>query len=229
MARALILSGGIFHPFDESSAALAEIFAEVGLTSEVTADFEAGLSKIDPEAFDLVAVNALRWGMMTGDKYEPYRDEWAFQMPDDGRRRLVDFVEQGGALFGLHTASICFDDWPEWGDLLGGAWAWGVSHHPPLATINVSVDNRTHPITSGVGGFEVEDEIYHHLSPRADVEVLLTAQNTEEGRQPIAWVREQGRGRVVYDALGHDGASLRQADHRTLIRNAARWALNSGR
>jgi type 1 glutamine amidotransferase len=35
-----------------------------------------------------------------------------------------------------------------------------------------------------------------------------------------------GQGRVVYDALGHDGASLNHPTHAQLLRDAAQWALH---
>jgi len=223
--RALILSGGIFHPFAETSEVLAEIFGELGGAAEITEDVEGGALRLAREPFDMVAVNALRWGMMTADKYEPYRADWAFQVSPEMRAALTGFVAEGGALFGLHTASICFDDWPEWGDLLGGAWEWGRSHHPPPAPVEIAIAPIGHPITQGLSGFQVTDEIYHHLSPRADADILLTAQNTDEGRQPIAWARAHGAGRVVYDGLGHDGASLNTPGHREIVARAALWAL----
>ena len=54
----------------------------------------------------------------------------------------------GGGLFGFHTACLCFDDWDEWRDILGGVWVWGRSRHPPLGPAAVSKTAEDHPLTS---------------------------------------------------------------------------------
>ena len=65
----LLLTGGIFHPFDQSAPTMASIFEEVGFESEITEDLEEGLSRLDRESFDMLTVYALRWTMQTGEKY----------------------------------------------------------------------------------------------------------------------------------------------------------------
>ena len=174
----------------------------------------------------MVTVNALRWGMMTADKYEPFRAEWAYQTPQTSRDTLTQFVQSGAALFGLHTASICFDDWPEWGRLLGAQWQWGTSHHPPLGPVTVRPTANHHAISQGLNQFEMNDEIYHCLKLEPDVMPLLEGECAAgDGPQPIAWAREFGKGRVFYDALGHDAASVNDAQHRQLLQRAAQWLL----
>jgi hypothetical protein len=82
----------------------------------------------------------------------------------------------------------------------------------------------SHPIVDGCAGFRVTDEIYHHLHMQPDVIPLLDAQR-DEGPQALLWAREVGRGRVVYDALGHDAASLAEPEHARILRRSALWAL----
>lgn len=226
MRANLIISGGIFHPFDESSEALATILRDAGIESRVVNDVDAGLALLAGGNFDMLTINALRWGMMTADKYEPYRAEWAYHMPRASCDKLTGFVDSGGALLGIHTASICFDDWPEWGELLGGSWQWGISHHPPSGPVSVWPTGHTHAVTEGIQPFELSDEIYHQLALEADVEPLLLGDcKACEGPQPVCWAREFGNGRVVYDALGHDAASLNHPQHRQLLGQAAHWLL----
>ena len=224
MHKNLIISGGIFHPFDESSNALTGILHEVGVESNVTDDVDAGIHALAGGSYDLLTINALRWGMMTADKYEPYRAEWAYRMPQSSRDTLMKFVEAGGALLGLHTASICFDDWQQWGSVLGGQWQWGISHHPPLGPVSVRPTENRHVVSNGIQAFEMIDEIYHDLKLQPDVVPLLeggTAAGVDV--QPLVWAREFGNGRVVYDALGHNAASVNQPQHRQLLQQAARW------
>lgn len=224
MSENLIITGGIFHPFDELSRALCEVLEEVGIRSYITEDMDAGLQSLTSGSYGMLTINALRWGMMTADKYEPYRAEWAYRMPPSSRDALRNFVVSGGALLGMHTASICFDDWPEWGALLGGRWRWGVSYHPPLGPVSARPTMVSHAVTGGVEPFELTDEIYHDLELQPDVVPLVEGESPGgDGAQPVVWARSYGKGRVVYDALGHDAASINQPQHRRLLQQAARW------
>jgi type 1 glutamine amidotransferase len=40
----------------------------------------------------------------------------------------------------------------------------------------------------------------------------------------VLWTHRYGAGRVVYDGLGHDAASLEHPVHRRLVQRAALWA-----
>ena len=224
MRRNLIISGGIFHPFDDSSAALSTTLTRVGIESDICTDVLEGIGRLASGRYAMLTINALRWGMMTADKYEPYRAEWAFRMPDDARSTLSEFVNLGGGLLGLHTASICFDDWQGWCDLLGAQWQWGSSYHPELAEIEVRPTRRGHSITTGIEPFRVTDEVYHHLRTAPRIEPLVMARTPEgEGEQPVVWARNVGNGRAVYDALGHDADSINQPMHARLLRQSAEW------
>jgi type 1 glutamine amidotransferase len=229
MARNLILAGGIGHPFETAAPALAAILDDVGIACDVTFDIEAGLAALAKGGYDLVTVYALRWRMLGNEKYAPHRAQWAFSLSDTGRQTLTGFVRDGGGLLGLHTACICFDDWPGWKDLLGGAWIWGKSFHPPYGPVAARPTAEPHPITAGLPGFALRDEVYSALDLMPDVKPLLTAVATgQDGAgavAPIAWARTFGRGRVAFDALGHDRAALEEPVHRRIVARSALWAL----
>ncbi len=218
-ATNLIITGGINHPFEASAAALARVLRDVGIDSSVTEDVDAGLAAVGRRKYSLVTVYTLRWRMLDHEKYAPFRARWAYTIDAAGRRALEQHVQGGGALLGLHTASLCFDTWSEWGDLLGAVWRWGTSFHPPLAPLTVRPDSEAHPITQHLPAFDLIDETYHHLDASADARPLLWV-----GDQPVAWAREAG-GRVVYDALGHDARSFEQPDHARFLQRAALWTL----
>src|SRR5579883_830327 len=147
MPRNLILTGGIGHPFDDAAPALRDILAEAGIASDITSDLEAGIAELGHGAYPLVTVYALRWRMEGSEKYAPHRAAWAFSLSAAARRSLSSHVAAGGGLLGLHTASICFDDWPEWRDLLGAAWQWGRSFHPPLGPAEVRPTSAAHAVS----------------------------------------------------------------------------------
>jgi hypothetical protein len=223
--RALILIGGIFHEFPATAGALARVLGEAGFSCEVTEDVDGVLRGLPARGEPpLVVLMALRWGMTQHAKYEPYRARWAFAASAEMRRGLEAHLERGGGLLGLHTASICFDDWPGWPGLLGAGWQWGRSFHPSPAPARVTLAAQPHAVTRGAAAFAVVDEIYHELAVAPDARVLWHAQADDDAAAvPVAWAREHGAGRVVYDALGHDAASIAQPQHARLLARAACW------
>jgi len=117
---------------------------------------------------------------------------------------FVAWVEGGGALVGIHGASTV-KDWPEYSALLGGEF----DYHKDQATVQVRVDDASHPATAGLeSGFEVHEEMYLYKGfDRKRVHMLLSLDrhpNTgEPGFYPWAWTRVQGEGRVFHTGAGH--------------------------
>jgi hypothetical protein len=220
MIRNLLLSGGVGHDFPGTSAALAALLAQEGIHSDVTEDIERGIARI--AQYDMVTVNALRWRMLK-DKYAGQRAAWAFEISPAAQTALASFVKGGAPLLALHTASICFDNWPGWKDLLGGAWVWDRSWHPPLGPVR-AMPVGSDPIVEGLPDFDVEDEVYSDQSLKIGVEVLMSAvPEPDKPAQPLAWKHSYGSGRVFYSGLGHAVASVEQPTHAEMLRRAARW------
>lgn len=224
---AVIISGGVAHDFPASSAALAAVLTEVGFAVTVETDVEAvltGLGTADRTEAPLVVMNLLRWTMQV-DRYAAQRDEWSISPSAAARSALWAHVHSGGGLLGMHGASICFDDWPEWKELLGGVWRWDSSSHPPLAPqpVTVTVAKEGHPIVAGIGTFRIVDEVYGFLDRTDDVEGLLFSPHGGTDH-PLLWARTVGDGRVVYDALGHHVPSYAVQEHRMIVGRSARWA-----
>lgn len=223
--RNLILTGGIRHDFSDNTRAVDTHLSAVGIASEVWEDIDAGIDRLTTGDFDLVTVMALRWPMEGDPKYAPYRAEWRYEMPPGSARHLQTFVESGGGLFGLHTASLCFEDWPGWKDLLGGTWRWGRSYHPPRCALQVSPTGHSHEIVANLSGFDITDELFSDLDLTEGVVPLLEAKTRSgESVQPVLWARSIGKGRGVYDALGHDRVSLDHPVHLRLLQRCALWA-----
>jgi type 1 glutamine amidotransferase len=226
MARNLILTGGATHSFPVATPALAALLAEHGFESTISEDIESSLAALDKDCPELLTVYALRWTMSQNEKYAPLRERWAFSLSDRGRAAILSHLERGGGLVALHTALICFDDWPGWKEILGGGWTWGHSSHPPYGKVEVRLDDPDHPLLHGLDGFTLDDEVYGDLQLRSDVQALLHARaKSDPDWQPVLWTRRVGPARIVVDALGHDIGAFTHPVHRRMVARAALWAI----
>jgi type 1 glutamine amidotransferase len=220
-ARAVVLTGGPTHDFPATTGCLSTLLHEQGLVAELHEDVDDGLRAL-PGA-SLLVVIAVRWTMRapgTPERYRVRADEDGVSPAADARAALAEHLHGGGGVLAMHTAIICFDDWPEWAATLGGAWRWGRSSHPPLGELAVKVATPGHPLVAGLADFTIVDERYSDLDHGSDPPTpLLVADGL-----PLLWARVHGNGRVVYDALGHHAASYAVPEHREIVRRAIRWA-----
>ena len=138
------------------------------------------------------------------------------QREEELKKSLVDFVKGGKGLIGVHAATDTYRNWPEYNQMMGGAF---VSHpwHKLVPVKNLAPD---HPVNAAFGGkgFEIADEIYMFrddtalASGRKYLLALDTDKMSKEdvakgkrkdGTYPISWVSNFGKGRVFYCSLGH--------------------------
>ena len=219
--KALILSGGVAHDYARTSAMLSEILAEAGIESDIREDFRA-VEDGSLQRYDLVVLNCARW---TCNQTPQWRDQWQFELSDAARKGLLEFLAQGKGLLALHAATICFDDWPEYRKILGVWWEWGESGHAPHQKHAMRVRTDAHPLVKGIHDFEIVDELYTDPRITDKVEPLIEAE-WEGKRHPILWIRQYGKARVCYNALGHGVQAFANPVFRLLLQRGALWAGN---
>lgn len=223
MSHVVVLAGGSphAHDFAATGAELVELAGDLGYDVTFTDDPDGAAALL--AGADALVVDGL-WWRMEGEAYDRWRSEHAYSPPPTTREAIDAFVRGGGGLLAVHTASICFDDWPEWGDLVGGAWQWGTSSHPPYGPVTATVVG-THPIVADLPDtIELDDEVYGDLALRDGIDVLVAARRTPDDEpQPVVWLHRFGDGRVVYDGFGHDADSIRHPAHRTLLGRSLTW------
>jgi type 1 glutamine amidotransferase len=227
MLRAVLLSGGIYHDFERMSAATAGVLATADMAVEIVHSPEELVAALDRTPADLIVVQALRWRMLGNEKYEPFREEWAYETGTDLIASMNAHVARGGGVLSLHTGCICFDDWPGWQAILGGGWIWGESFHAPglePVDINPAAD---HPVAAGISPFTVVDEHYRNLALHPGSVVLAQGATADGVSHPVAWAREGAdfAGRAVTLTIGHDLASLTEPRQARFIRQAALWSV----
>jgi len=217
MKKAIILSGadrydGRWHDHSATSQRIAEILREVG--------FDARIRACHPRAFgDLAGTELLVVNTASGAPApEDASDEaWA-----PAHSALRAYVEGGGPVIALHLAASSFREIPEWPDWIGGAWIQGASMHPPIADSHVTVLTDAHPIVAGLGDFDIYDEMYSYLELQPG-NVILATHYYEGHDHPLAWARERGAGRAVYDAFGHGIRAYDSPDRIRLLQREALW------
>ncbi len=127
------------------------------------------------------------------------------------KESLLAFIRGGKGVVGIHAATDCFYEWPEFGRLMGGYF----NGHPWHELVSVAVDDPGHPLTAIFKGkgFDITDEIYQFKAPysRENLKILLKldrAKTSGKGARAdndyaISWIRTFGKGRVFYCSLGH--------------------------
>ena len=216
----VILSGGIFHDFPATSQLLADYAEHFQMASIIVEHPDEAFALIQAGGVSLLTVNALHWPM-AGEKYDPYRDAWRYEMNGEHAQTLQQFMVQGGNLLGLHTASICFSDWPGWQTLLGGRWVWGQSFHPDPSSLSLTPTPAG--MDFGLKHFTTTDERYTDLEISPEAQVLMVGSDSECAGEPLVWRKTMGEGRAAYSALGHDAHSLASAGVKHLLMKLMAW------
>jgi uncharacterized protein len=163
-----------------------EVLQEAGTPEEVAAAVTAENLK----RFDLVF-----FGNTTGN----------LNFTPEGRTAFYQWIENGGAYAGVHSASDTFHGDPLYENLVRGHFR----DHGPQVTVRIYNQDPSHPATRDVPeNFEIHDEIYLFKGwDRSRVHVLLAMpkhpNNDEQGDFPVAWTNRVGKGRMFYTSLGH--------------------------
>ncbi len=130
---------------------------------------------------------------------------------------LTEFVRSGKGFAGIHGATATFKESEAYWQLIGGRFK-GHTYE----TFPVRIEDTEHPITCWLKDFEIKDETYsHNFHEGVDLHVLARRPKDHE---PVVWVREFGKGRVFYNALGHDRNSWENPDFQEITLRGIYWA-----
>lgn len=229
--RVLIFSGvgrhaDIWHPFEETTAQIAEVAAEIGAQVEI--------NRSTPDAFDdLSGVDVVVINSGGGDPDDRPRPDPQW---DAAQAKLAAYLKAGGKLLGTHTAATAFYGWDEWAELFGGAWVRGTSHHPQrsYALFVATPAFADHPLFAGIqtpAGLPAldgrpavlcYDERYSDLVLREGISPTMT-HDLGGTEQVCGWLNGD---RVIYDSLGHDARSYASQSRRRLLANELRYLID---
>ncbi len=158
------------------------------------------------------------------------------EMDDQQKSDFLSFIHDDGKGFiGVHSASITFTKWPEFGEMLGGYFdehPWGTFDAP------VIVEDPVFPGMKQWGAsFTLKDEIYQIKQfSRENTRVLmrldatkLDLANPKVHRQDrdfaVTWAKMYGKGRVFYSTLGHVDTNWDKPEMQQMFVHAIKWAM----
>jgi type 1 glutamine amidotransferase len=134
------------------------------------------------------------------------------------RESLIDFVKSGKGIVGVHAATDCSYQWPEYGEMMGGYF-----NGHPWGPVVLRIDDPENPVNAAFGGkpFAFREEMYTFKPPysREKLRVLtsidLAASKIDRGlNRPddhdyaVSWIKRYGDGRVFYCSFGHGDVSF---------------------
>jgi type 1 glutamine amidotransferase len=136
---------------------------------------------------------------------------------------LLEYVEKGGGLLLLHGAVTTQNNSPAFSKLVGGSF----DYHPVQQAFQVRLVDVNHPLVQAFPaiGFNHVDEPYFYKNAYADLDFkpLLYFNNAEiksqrkgqelvDGKTYVAWIRAQGKGKVMYASPSHNAQSFENPD-----------------
>jgi scyllo-inositol 2-dehydrogenase (NADP+) len=203
--QALMLVGGPWHANEAAGEVLEELLRERGgrwrLT--VTRDLDA-LAALPASKYAAVII---------------YTTGFRSDLTEPRETGLLEFVENGGGLIGVHSAADSFRDSRAYVEMLNAEFLT----HPHFHEFPVEIVDGAHYLTARMPDFTIPDEMYH-LQNYDPARCTLLAETFWQGRRlPMAFVRRHGRGRVVYLANGHDLRAWRHPEFQRLLLRSLEW------
>ncbi len=194
--------------------------SQTGAFEAVVSDDPAVFEPESLKRFDAVCMNNTTGSVFMPANHAklPQAEQQAARQRDAAlKKSFLAFVRGGKGLVGIHAATDCLYEWPDYGEMMGGYFhghPWGSGD-----TVGVKLDDPGHPLCAAFRGrgFKIKDEIYQFRNPysREKLRVLMSIDpdrtdmtkkglKRTDGDYAVAWVHRYGKGRVFYCSLGHN-------------------------
>lgn len=148
------------------------------------------------------------------------------------KNALMDFIKSGKGFIGVHSATDTLYKWPEYGEMLGGYF----DGHPWSQEVTINVEDPNFPGMNFLGkSFRFKEEVYQYRNwSRDKVHVLLSMDNNSvdvnRGKRAdkdyaMAWSKKHGKGRVLFNGLGHYPEMWNDPRFQRMLLDGIRWAM----
>lgn len=155
-------------------------------------------------------------------------------LDEEQKAALISFVKDDGKGFiGGHSAGDTLYKWPEYGDMIGGYF----DGHPWHQQVRVTVEDRNFPAMKHLPAFfDITDEIYTFRDWSRDKVRVLASLDTNSVEMnakvkrtdkdfALIWVKKYGKGRVFFDALGHENQVYDRPDMQKVMLEGVKWVM----
>lgn len=214
----LIISGRNNHEWQQTTPFLQKIFEEKGKFQVSVTNNPDNFNPDRLNQYDVIVSNWCAWPDVTGMRWN-----------EKFEKSFLNFIADGKGFVAFHAASATHQDWPNYQMIVGGTWEKGVTDHGPISTFKVTIENSNHPITKGLEDFFITDELWYNVKFQPNINILCTAYSSKEksgtGKsEPVVIFTNYGKGRCVYNILGHNTAAMRNRAWQTLMLRGIEWA-----
>jgi type 1 glutamine amidotransferase len=180
----------------------------------------------------------LKWGAKNLNDFDAvaFFTDGELDMDNSQKADLLSFVRDDGKGFiGIHSAAITFLSWPQYGEMLGGYFdghPWG-EFDAPLVVEDAEFPGMRHLSRD----FSLKDEIYQikdYSRDRVRVLLSLDSSKVDLSRKgvhrndrdfAVIWARDYGKGRVLYNGLGHRREVWERPDIQKMWLEMAQWSM----
>ncbi len=214
MTRAMVIIAGtdLFHDLINGGLALQKTLIDADISIRLTTGMQRFHNPQQATASTSVYIT------YTHGQYMTHANQQAL---------AHSIKEEGKGLIVLHASNVLademesFEQYQTWFNLIGSRF----QRHAAFTRLSIHIQHE-HPITAGITDFEIDDEPYEIelFDPSAQI---LATRVTQDGAHPSLYIREQGRGRICYLALGHDMRAWGHPSFRKLLVQAVSWAAHS--
>jgi len=135
------------------------------------------------------------------------------------KKGILEHIAAGRGFVTFHSGADSFRGDRQWNNFVGGHFI----AHPHYRQYQVSITEVEHPITKGIDEYMTTDEQYILDFEKDKLTVL--GNGLYKGKLvPALWVKQHGKGRVFYNAGGHDPKATAQPMFKKLLVRGCLWA-----
>lgn len=205
MANILLVSDGVFHPPWQAVRQLKEMLSSIRDIELTHIRSLNDLENLDTSGYQAMVLY--------------YHQK---QIGRDALGVFEKFVNDGGGVLAIHSATASFKDSPRYFEILGGRF----SHHGPVVSFDIDPLPTGEAVFTDVGSFTVHDELYlHDLQPGNQVHFTAIYDGEQ---QPMIWTRTVGHGRVCYFVPGHCTQTMKNPQMQELLVRGLAWVMDGG-
>jgi uncharacterized protein len=199
--------------------------------------------------YDVPGFHALFRGLEGVDAYIQHMDDWSTHaletamsydtvvfysmmqnLPasaEDGlaaaHRRAIDaWLASGKGFMVWHHALLVYSGWPLWDEIVGCSNRLGSAKGFDGEKVHVEIADANHPITRGLGAWDMVDETYTMNETDAASHALFTTTHAKS-MHTLGWTRQHGAARVFCFQPGHDAVAWRNASLQEVLRRGIAW------